>query len=68
MTNKVLGYRKMVSMTQKQMADCLGISENQYRSKEKGRYEFTKSEMEKFCSVVQQSIPTVNVQEIFFGY
>ncbi|MGH1803397.1 helix-turn-helix transcriptional regulator [Enterococcus gallinarum] len=66
MANKIVGYRKMVSMTQKEMAACLGISENQYRAKEKGRYDFTKSEMGKFCSIIQKSISSVNVQDIFF--
>lgn len=67
MANKVLGYRKMVSMTQKQMANCIGISENQYRAKEKNRYEFTKREMELFCEAIKRSIPNITIEEIFFG-
>lgn len=44
MVNKVLGYRKMISLTQKEMASQLGISEGQYRAKEKGLYDFTRNE------------------------
>lgn len=44
MINKVIGYRKMIGYTQKQTAKELSISEGQYRSKEKGNYEFSRSE------------------------
>lgn len=66
MVNKVLGYRKMLSLTQKQMANKIGISENQYRAKEKGRYDFSKTEMEKFHSVVEKVIDDIEIQDIFF--
>jgi len=65
--NKVLGYRKMIGFTQLQMANELGISENQYRAKEKGRYDFSKTEMEKYHEVVKKSMKDVKIQDIFFG-
>ena len=67
MINKVVGYRKMLSMTQKEMADKLGLSEGQYRAKEKGRYDFSREEMKKFHSIVNQKLTDVGIVDIFFN-
>lgn len=66
MVNKILGYRKMLSMTQKEMADKLGLSEGQYRAKEKGYYDFSKTEMEKFYDLVHEKVREVEITDIFF--
>lgn len=66
MVNKILGYRKMLSMTQKEMADKLGLSEGQYRAKEKGYYDFSKTEMEKFHELVHAKVREVEITDIFF--
>lgn len=65
--NKVLGYRKMIGLTQLQMANELGISENQYRAKEKGKYDFSKTEMEKYHEVVKKTMKDIKIQDIFFN-
>lgn len=66
MINKVLGYRKMLGMTQEQMAKRIGISENQYRSKEKGKFDFSSSEMKIFYKLVKEKIDGINLEDIFF--
>ena len=64
--NKILGYRKMIGMSQLKMAEELGISENQYRAKEKGRYDFTKKEIEDFTKTIQKFDSKITVLDIFF--
>lgn len=64
--NKILGYRKMLGLTQKQMAEKLGISENQYRSKEKGKFDFSSSEMKKFYELVKNELKNIKIEDIFF--
>lgn len=64
--NKVLGYRKMIGLTQAQMAEKLNISENTYRLKEQGRYSFKQTEIEKFMKAVCKVNPNIKVTDIFF--
>ena len=66
MINKVVGYRKMIGYTQKQMAKELSISEGQYRSKEKGNHEFSRSEMKIFKDIISKKIRISSIDEIFF--
>lgn len=66
--NKVLGYRKMIGMTQAQMAKELSISENTYRLKEQGKYAFKQNEIEKFITIVCKVNPNVKVTDIFFEH
>lgn len=66
MINKVAGYRKMLSLTQKQMAEYLGISEGQYRVKENGKYDFSQSEMKIFFEVTSKRIKNIGLEDIFF--
>ncbi|OLS05224.1 hypothetical protein AUK68_08885 [Staphylococcus epidermidis] len=66
--NKVLGYRKMLGKTQKQMAMEFNISEQSYRNKEKGKVEFKKDEMIKFKSLlVGKGLNNISLDDIFFG-
>lgn len=67
MVNKIVGYRKMLAMTQKEMASKLGLSEGQYRAKEKGYYDFSKTEMEKFYDLVHEKVHGVEIADIFFN-
>ncbi len=45
-------WRKENNITQKQMADMLGISEKQYGYKERGQNQFTLDEMFKISQIV----------------
>ena len=64
--NIVAGYRKMISMTQAEMAKHLNISEVTYRNKEKGRVPFKDFEMEIFYMLLKQIKPSVSITDIFF--
>ena len=48
MENKVKGYRCSLGLTQKKMADILGMSTNSYASKENGISDFKVKEINKF--------------------
>lgn len=65
--NKVFGYRKMIGITQKQAAEQLGISTNAFANKEKGKNEFTRSEMESFYRIVNKIMPSITLEEIFLS-
>lgn len=45
--NRLKGFRAEMGLTQKQMADILGMNVNTYRKKENGEREFTLSEVAK---------------------
>lgn len=65
--NKVLGYRKMINKSQKEMGEHLSISEQAYRNKEKGRVTFKKDEMIKFRQLlVENGLIDIRIENIFF--
>lgn len=66
MINKVLGFRKMVGLTQEQTAKELGISTNSFANKEKGRTDFTESEMKLFLRLITRGLPNTRITDIFF--
>ena len=66
--NKIVGYRKMTGLTQKEMAKKLSISEGTYRNKEKGKVSFKDGEMKVFFDLVHKEIRTVTINDIFFTY
>ncbi|WP_162154708.1 helix-turn-helix transcriptional regulator [Staphylococcus epidermidis] len=66
--NKIVGYRKMLGMTQSAMAIKFGISTQAYRTKEQGKVNFTNSEMRLFRDLLRNNLfPTITVDEIFFS-
>jgi DNA-binding XRE family transcriptional regulator len=64
--NRIVGYRKMIGLTQKEMAKKLGISEGTYRNKEKGKVSFKDGEIRIFFDLVHKVIPEVTINDIFF--
>ncbi len=63
---RVKGYRVMLGLTQKEMADVLGLSAQSYYLKENGRVKFTYDEMRVFRDKVQTIMPDVTIDDIFF--
>lgn len=63
---RVKGYRVMLGLTQKEMADVLGLSAQSYYLKENGRVKFTYDEMRIFRDRVQTIMPDVTIDDIFF--
>lgn len=65
MENKVKGYRCSLGLTQKKMADILGMSTNSYASKENGKSDFKVKEINKFINFMKKNNIIVD-KEIFF--
>lgn len=63
---RVKGYRVMLGLTQREMADVLGLSAQSYYLKENGRVKFTYDEMRIFRDRVQTIMPDVTIDDIFF--
>jgi len=65
--NKVRGYRNMLSLTQTEMANLIGISSKQaYSQKENGKFSFTDEEKKRFKQVLEQHLPGITIDDIFF--
>lgn len=64
--NRVAGYRKMLNLTQKQMAKNFGISIQSYWKKEKGKTPFTDDEKIKFKKMLIPLFPYITIDDIFF--
>lgn len=65
--NKVIGYRKMLGMTQDDMAKLFGVSVQAYRMKEVGKTAFNKKEMLLIRRLLREKLfPKITIDEIFF--
>jgi|UPI00065F73EB prophage ps3 protein 14, transcriptional regulator len=67
MINKVKGYRNMINLSQKEMAELLGISFTSYCHKEQGKRDFKDNEKIIFLEIVKKSVPNITIEEIFFS-
>jgi len=64
----VVKYRKMMGLTQSDLADKFGISQSAYNQKEKGVIKFSYDEMLAFKMLVNESVdPTATIDSIFFS-
>jgi len=59
MQEKLLVLRNRHKLSQKQVADILGLSAHQYRLKEQGRYEFTADEMFKLSDLFNERLENI---------
>lgn len=66
MNNRLVAYRKMLGITQKQMADRIGKSLTTYNHKETGKVEFNQKEMIAITDVLKVDLPNITVDEIFY--
>jgi len=60
MQEKLLLIRKNRNISQKELADLIGISTNQYSAKENGKYNFNCDEMFKISNFLN-----MNIEDIF---
>lgn len=60
MQEKLLLIRKNRNISQKELADLIGISTNQYSAKENGKYNFNCDEMFKISNFLD-----MNIEDIF---
>ncbi len=65
--NKIVGYRKMLGMTQEDMAKKFNISKQAYWMKEKGKSQFSDKEKLLFKRMLLPLFPLITVDEIFFS-
>lgn len=66
--NKIAGYRKMLGLTQNDIAKLFGISTQAYRMKEVGKVNFNKREMSLFRDMLRKkAFPNITVDDIFFN-
>ncbi len=63
--NKVLGYRKMLGITQQEMAQKLNIGIVAYRNKERGLNQFKEKEMIDILKIYTNKIPNLTLNDIF---
>lgn len=65
--NKVRGYRVMLGLTQKQLSDKLGCSNQSISSKENGKTPFNDKEKAIILSLVKKVNPTATIDDLFFN-
>ena len=66
MINKVKGYRNMINLSQKEMAELLGISFTSYCHKEQGKRDFKDNEKIMFKNMLLPYFPEITIDDIFF--
>lgn len=64
--NRIAGYRRMLGLTQKEMAEKLNISVQAYSKKELGKTPFKDSEKIAFKKMLEPLFPEITIDEIFF--
>lgn len=64
--NKVKGYRTMLGLTQKDLAELLDLSSQSVSNKERGFTSFTDEEKLVFRELVKDLIPDITIDEIFY--
>ncbi|MDK8502123.1 transcriptional regulator [Aerococcus sp. UMB1112A] len=64
--NKVAGYRRMLGLTQAQLASMIGVSRSSMQNKESGKFPFKDNEKIKLVEIFKEIDPSLNVANIFF--
>lgn len=65
--NKIKGYRTMLGLTQKEMAERLNISPQSYYNKENGNVSFKDSEKMEIKEMLLPLFPNITLEDIFFN-
>lgn len=63
---KLAAYRKLLGLTQKHLAEQIGISLVSLNHKETGKRKFTQDEMVAITNIIKEVIPEVTMNTIFF--
>lgn len=66
MNKKLVAYRKMLDITQLEMAQKLGVSLTTYNHKETGKKGFNQKEMVSITDIIKLKVPNITMDEIFF--
>lgn len=63
---KLKGYRVMANLTQKDMANVIGMHYTSYNSKESQKTQFTLSEMKRIQAVISEKLERqISLEELF---
>lgn len=66
-TKVLIACRKIIDFSQEKMSNQLGISLVTYNQKEKGKSEFTGTEMKKIAEIINENgLKNLTVNDIFF--
>lgn len=66
--NKIRGYRTMLGLTQKEMAERLNISAQSYFNKENGNVAFKDGEKMQIKEMLLPLFPNITLEDIFFDW
>ena len=61
----LIGYRKMLELTQGDMADKLKMSRRWYIKKELGQKDFSQTEIENIMKLLKANRPSLTIDEVF---
>jgi len=61
----LIGYRKMLELTQEDMADKLKMSRRWYIKKELGQKDFSQTEIENIMKLLKVNRPSLTIDEVF---
>lgn len=64
--DKIAGYRKMLNLTQDDMANLLGISLSSYNKREKGHVDFSDKQKIIIRDIITRHFPNENMESLFF--
>ena len=63
---RIVGYRKMLGLNQKEMAEKLNISVQSYSKKELGKTAFKDTEKVLIKKMLEPIFPQITIDEIFY--
>ena len=64
--DKIAGYRKMLNLTQDDMANLLGISLSSYNKRENGHIDFSDKQKIIIRDIITRHFPNENMESLFF--
>jgi len=65
MNKYLLGYRKMMHLTQLEMATKMQITLTSYCYKENGKRDFRQTEMEQIMDILNVEFPSLTMDKVF---
>lgn len=66
MNKNLIAYRKILNISQVEMAKVAGVSSTSYNSKENEKSQFTQKEMFKIAKFLKEKGINTSVDELFF--
>jgi len=67
MNKRLIAYRKMLGLTQSEVAKDIGLSLSSYSRKESGVLQFSQSQMVTVTNFLKDKISEITMDEIFFN-